>query len=460
MAKPVLYDVIGDSITVSNYIRNNGSQNLKNALPVAKEDNCRLFGNILIANTNVRNEFFSALLNLVGTIKITSKRYENPTAFMKKGVVEIGASVEEVFTDLIQVYKYDPAIDQNKFWKRHLADVRSAFHVINYQVYYPNTINRALIAKAFRSWSGVDDMIASVVEAMYKSAAYDEFQCMKYMIARRINDGLMTPVEVPVLTKANMEDITIAVKEVSDQFTFMSTDYNPIGVHNYSNKEDQYLITTPKFNANLNVEVLAAAFNMEKAEFAGHRVLIDGFGKIDLERVKACFTDSDGNVCEGYVELSQDELDNLNKIGAMLIDRDFLQWYDVLEEFTEFYNGRTIEWTYFYHLWEILSTSPFANGVVFVPGAATVESVSITPSEATLSVGAEIQLAVNVESNNFAPKVVNWTSDSEHATVDTNGNVKILGTAQSAEQIVITATAEYPASDGSYKSATCTITVA
>lgn len=458
--KPITYDIIGSSMDIHNYVRAHGSQNLKDALPVATPDNSRQIGTILLANTAVRNEYLPAMYNRIALVQIQSERYDDPLSPFKSGKLEVGNTIEESFVDLIDVFKYDPAVDQNKFWKRSLADVRSAFHVINYFVYYPVTINRNILSRAFLSWGGVDDMIAGLVDAMYKSAAYDEFITVKYNIALRILDGYTTAKEVPAISKENMSDIATVIKEVSDEITFLNPDHNPIGVHTQTSKDDQYLFVTPKFNANMDVNVLASAFNMEKAEFMGHKILIDGFGKLDVARLKKIFTNSDGVTDEGYRELSQEDLTKLNSIVALLVDKKFFMWYDNVEEFTEFFNGRTIEWNYFYHLWELISTSPFAQCICFVPGKPTVDSVTVNPSEVTLSVGAEIDLTVNVTTSNFAPKAVNWTVDSDHATVDLSGHVKVLGTAQSAEQIVVTATAVYPNTDGEYESATCTITVA
>ena len=272
---------------------------------------------------------------------------------------------------------------------------------------------------------------------------------MKYLLAKHILDGHMTVQEIPAVTTANMKSITAEIKGVSNKLTFMSSENNVAGVQTFSLKENQYLIMNAQFDATMDVEVLASAFNMNKAEFMGHRVMIDGFGNLDIARLNILFADD-----PNYTEIGADDLEALNAIPAVIIDADWFMVFDNLQEFTEQFNGQGLYWNYWYHVWKTFSVSPFANTALFVAGAPTVTSVKVNPSAANASVGQSLQLTATVETENFAPQSVTWTSDSDKATVDVRGKVTLLDGATGT--INITATSAYDSS----KFGKCVITVA
>src|SRR5699024_441970 len=154
----------------------------------------------------------------------------------------------------------------------------------------------------------------------------------------------------------------------------MNTDYNPVGVHTLTEKNEQYLIVNSLYNAKMDVETLATAFNMSKAEFMGHRVVVDSFGKLDTERLAVLFADD-----PNYVEIGEDELTILDAIPAGLVDKNWFQIYDNLLQFTDVENAQGLYWNYFLHAWKTFSVSPFSQAVAFVSGAPAITSVTVTP---------------------------------------------------------------------------------
>ena len=128
--------------------------------------------------------------------------------------------------------------------------------------------------------------------------------------------------------------------------------------------------------------------------------------------------------------------------------------FDNYQNFTEQYNGQGLYWNYWYHVWKTFSVSPFANNALFIPGTPSVTNVTVTPATATVTKGQSIQLHAKVETVNFAPQSVTWSSDSDNAIVDASGKVTLTNTATGT--INITAKSTYDQS----KSGTCVITVA
>nr|DAT06755.1 MAG TPA: Head protein [Caudoviricetes sp.] len=440
---PKVVTLTNSSVDILNAIRNNATQNYRDYVPKATPDadSIRQIGAIIMDYPALQNEFLSALVNRIGRVLITSKMYDNPWAFFKKGLLEFGESVEEIFVNIAKPFQFDPAVAETNVFKREIPDVRAAFHIMNYQKYYKATISNDQLRQAFLSWQGISDLIAKIVDAMYTGANYDEFQTMKYMLARHILDGHMYPVEIPTVETANMKSIVSVVKGVSNKFTFLSPNYNLAGVQAYTDKNDQYMLINSQFDATMDVEVLASAFNMGKAEFSGRRVLVDSFGSLDTARLAKLFAGD-----STYQEISSGELEALDAIPAVLVDRNWFMIFDNFYNFTEQYNGEGLYWNYWYHVWKTFSVSPFANNALFIPGTPGVTSVTVSPGSATVATGQSVQLSANVVTTNFAPKSVTWAVNSEYATVDNSGKVTVLSTAPASTKITVTATSTYDTS--------------
>ena len=454
--KPKIVTLTNSSVDVLNAIRNSASVMYKNHVPIATPDadSIREIGAVIMDYPQLQNEFLSALVNRIGRVLLTSKVYDNPWSMFKKGLLEFGETIEEIFVNIAKPFQFDPEGAEKTVFKREMPDVKSAFHIMNYQKYYKTTIQNDQLRQAFLSWQGISDLIAKIVDAMYTGANYDEFITMKYMLAKHILNGRMYPVEIPAVTTANMKSIVSTIKGVSNSFEFLSTKYNTAGVYNDSKKTDQYMLINANFDAVMDVEVLASAFNMDKAEFAGRRVLVDSFGSLDTDRLDVLFADD-----PTYVPLTSAQLEALDAIPCVLVDKDWFMIFDNYMNFTEQYNGEGLYWNYWYHVWKTFSVSPFANNALFIPGTPTVTSVTVTPSTATVGAGQNVQLSATVVTTNFAPKDVVWTLTSSvedvDATVSASGNVTIGAEVTTGTTITVTATSVY---DGT-KSGSATITV-
>lgn len=450
--KPKIRTLTTSAADILNVIRNNASVDYRNYVPKADAndvESVRTIGAIIMDYPALQNEFLNALVNRIGRVMLTSKMYSNPIAFFKKGVLEYGESIEEIFVNIAKVQEFNPEIAEQEVFKRVVPDVRAAFHIMNYQKFYKATVTQEQLKQAFLSWDGVTDLIARIVDSMYTGANYDEFLVMKYLLARHILDGRVYPVTVPTVNAENAKAIVTTVKGVSNKLTFMNSEYNPAAVRTFTEKTDQYMIVNSVFDATMDVNVLASAFNMDKAEFLGHRVLIDGFGDLDVARLGEIFAGD-----PTYNEPSQDELTALNAIPAVIVDKDWFMVFDMLTQFTEQYNGQGLYWNYFYHVWKTFSVSPFANSVLFVPGTPSVTSVTVSPTTASVPKGGSVSLSAVVDTEYFAPQTVVWTSSAEDVKVSAAGVVTVDVDAKSTTA-TITATSAFD----NTKSSKCTVTV-
>lgn len=442
--KPTTKNISATSREIVNSIISGTGMNV----PLIGKDGAtyREVGDIICNDSVLTNIFLSTLFNRIGKVIVTSKLYNNPWVRFKKGLLENGEIVEELYVDLVlgKITKWNDTSDENPF-ARTIPDVKSAFHPINIKSYYPTTVTLTELKTAFLSSSGVVDLVGKIVNAMYTSANLDEFMLMKYVLAKAILNGNVRGVEIPSFTTLqDMKDIVSTVKSTANKFAFMSKNYNAMQVHNYTDLSDQHIIVQADFDATMSVEVLATAFNMDKADFMGNRNLIDSFGEIDNERL--------GAIVENYVPLTTAELSVLSTIPCVLIDKDFFQIYDVEMKFTEQYNARKDYWNYFLHVWKIASFSPFMNASVFVTGEPTITSINVNPTAMTITNGQKGIVDVVVETTNFAPKTVTWTSSDETiAIVNQEGVVTTLKTGE----VDIVATSTF----NQMMSATCAATV-
>ncbi len=450
--RPQVTALTATSVDILNAIRNSATQNYNNYVPVAtpNAESVKEIGAIIMQYPTLQNEFLNALVNRIGRVLITSRMYSNPWNMFKKGMLEFGETTEEIFVNIAKPFQYDPATAENEVFKREIPDVKATFHIMNYQKYYKSTIQNDQLRQAFLSWQGITDLIAKIVDAMYTGANYDEFQTMKYMLAKHIINGHLYPVTCATVSADNAKSIVSTIKGVSNTLEFMSSKYNLAGVQTYTTKDNQYLLINSEFDAIMDVEVLASAFNLSKAEFMGHRVLVDSFGSLDVTRLNMLFAND-----PTYTQFTQAQLDALDDIPAIIVDKDWFMIFDNFYNFTEQYNGEGLYWNYWYHVWKTFSISPFMNNAMFVPGTPTITSVTVSPATATVEKGQSLNLSATVVTTNFAPKAVNWSIDSDISSIDNSGNLHVSPD-ETATTIVVTATSTFDDT----KDGDATITVA
>ena len=447
--KPKRVSLDTNAVNIANAIRNNASVLYRDYVPpITDLEGLRGIGKIIMDMPALQNEFLNALVNRIAMVRITSKLYDNPWSRFKKGIVDYGETIEEVYVDLVRVYEYDIDKAEAELFKRSRPDVRSAFHTINFMKMYKITIERQMLYRAFLSSGGMDDLISKCMEQVYTSANYDEFLTMKYLLAQVILSGRVYPVQIPAPTAANVKDIITTVKANANKLTFMNTQYNVAGVHNHTPFNEQNIILNADFDALMDVNVLASAFNMSKTEFDGKRMLVDGFGDLDTQRLNELFADD-----PNYVPISQANLELLNSIPLVVVDDNFFMIFDNLIEMRDVENGQGLYWNYFYHLWKTFSVSPFSNCMLYVPEKPEVVSLTVTPTTANISAGENVKLSVNVVTKGFAPKTVSYESDNEKVHV-TNGGV-IAADEDATGTATITVTSTYD----NTKTATVNVTI-
>lgn len=439
---------------VLNAVRNGATQDYRNYVPYAADDgsNLKEIGAIIMDRPALRNQFLESIANRISLVIIQSKMWDNPLRMFTKGKLEWGETVEDIFVDLAKVFQYDPEEAEKTFMKREKPNVFAEFFVMNSQVFYKTTTEDDTLRAAFTGNDGMMRLITGIAEAMYKTANYDAYQITKYMLARRLLNGQCHTVGY---TSGSYKDLLAKVRATSNNMTFLRNDANLAGVYNATEKSNQYILIDSNVDAEIDVNELAYAFHESRADIEARKILIDGFGNLDNDRLNVLLGDN-----ANYTPIKDTEKGYLNAVPMVLVDENFFMIFDKLFEMhSEAFNQDGLYRQHTLHNWRIYATSAFSNNAVFIAGTPSITSVTPSPSTMTLANGTtSAQVGVVVVASNFASKAVDWSVDSTAkaagVTVDQRGKVTIPSTFEDAT-ITVTATSVLD----STKYGTCVITV-
>lgn len=329
---------MGYSISILNNIRANASPDYQARIPEATRTNISEIGFALQTYELLFNEFATKLINKIGKTTIESKLFKNKLARFKSGSVLTQQDVEEIFVDMAKsATEYDPD-GTNALGRREDDNVKVVYHRMNRRSCYEITIGDLDFLRVFRSEATLDAFIASKINAVYSRAAHDEWLIMKELLASYEEMHGYFPYGVPVMAGDNAEktakSFVKTVRKAVQDVGFASKKYNALGVMQWANPEDLVLLVNKDVLAEVDVEVLAKAFNMGKTDIQTQIVVMDDFGSLE------------------------------NTYG-LLIDKDFFKVFDTLSTMRTQQNAQGLFTNYFYHVQQILSLSPFKTAVRF-----------------------------------------------------------------------------------------------
>lgn len=428
-----------------------------NVIPIDIPDNTESLhriGEFITSYQPRANAFVDALVNRVSRVIITSKMWSNKWAVFKQGYLEFGETVEEIFVNIAKPHSFDPSTAEKEIYKREIPDVRAAFHSMNFQKFYKVTISNDQLRQAFLSWDGITDLIAKIVDSLYTGMNYDEYVTMKYMLCRTLLNGeVHTKVTPPLQGEgASPDEAVIAYREGSLDLEYLTPHYNMAGVMNATPIGEQIIIVPNWVESRISVQVLANAFNLDRADYLGRRIGIDSFAEHDNVRLEELFGDD-----EGYTPFTEDEISALDKVSAMVCDENWWMVFDNFMQFTQNYNGEGLYWQYWYHAWKTFSVSPYANAIAYTSMASDVTTVTVSPTTANVTQGADLIFTAAVEGTGLFSKTVTWSIEGQTSSGTSinpnNGRLHVAADEPADTAITVTAMS----SNG--KTGTATVTV-
>lgn len=254
-----------------NGLRSDMSLDYQRRVPEATKANVQETMELLRDNRPLYNEFVDALVNRIGLVIGRNMIWSNPLAQFKMGMLQYGNTIEEYGMGLLQAHSYETdreSLEQDIFGQE-IPEVQASFHKINRQDWYKVTVNENLLMRAFLEPGGLSDFTTKLMQAPVTSDQWDEFSIMCQLISEyERNDGFFK-VNVPDV-RAIESDVVAAkaairqIKSLAKNMQFPSNLYNAAGLPTFVQPGELILLTTPGFEAAVDVEALAAAFNQDK----------------------------------------------------------------------------------------------------------------------------------------------------------------------------------------------------
>jgi hypothetical protein len=206
------------TVDVVNAIRNSGSAEYQSRIPLVTRDNLASVGSAILQYEPTKNEFVDTLVNKIAMTVITNKGYQNPIRQFKKGMMEWGKTIEEIYVDIIAGQTYDPDDAQNTVFKRYQPNIKSIFHEVNREQFYPVTIEETRLKRAFASDYGFSDLVGYIVSKLYDSDEQDEFLIMKNLPNQYAVEGKFKVLTVaPVIDEVSAKAAITKIKALSNK---------------------------------------------------------------------------------------------------------------------------------------------------------------------------------------------------------------------------------------------------
>lgn len=311
------------------------------------------FGQPILEYTDVRNEFMGKLIKRIVETQIEGKVYNNKLEQLEGEEVPLGYSIQDIYVNPAKGRKFN-VDDFAGLLQKYEADVKQQFLTVNMDVQYPVTITRAKIKNAFVSWGALEAFITGITNSLYSGANIDAYNFTKYLVANAFRNGHTINRVITEPTDADKAKAFVkAARALALNFGEASSDYNAWAKVNtddakalvtWTEPEDIVFMIRNDILAELDVDVLAVSFNMDKTTLMGK---IIGVRNFDI------YSDAGEKIFDG------------STILGIMCDRKWFKIKSQDKELDAFYNANNRTWQYYYNVVKMYNYSLFANAVVF-----------------------------------------------------------------------------------------------
>lgn len=332
------------NVEILNAVRAAASTDYRDRVPTATRANIAKTAKLIHEYQPLWNEFYTTLLDRIGLTVFNNNQFTNRLAPFKKSL-SYGAMVQESSANLITAESYNEEKNVDPF-SAEKPELFTDYHVKNRADTYGIRINEALLYEAVLSEGELSAYLNGIYRLPSQSAEWDEYCIMRDLFGVANQASPFYNVQVADLaTSSDKEaDAKALVTAIRTMYLtakgFYSRDYNAAGVDAAAN--DFILLTTPAVSATNDVYSLAAAFNMDRAEWFADRVVI-------LDEFPA----------------------GLEGTQALLVDEDAFQTYDILNKSASIYNPRNDSLYQYLHARGIYSLSRQRPIIRFSTAAST-----------------------------------------------------------------------------------------
>ena len=387
---------------VFNVVRENMNEVYMNTLPSATEDNIQTISNILFndAYQPMLNDFVTNLINRIGLTIVRNKTFNNPLSILRKGSMPLGTDIQDIYENPAEAEQYELSnTEMAKLLTITDPDTHVAYYRRNRKDLYTKTISRENLQGAFVSWEKFEDYISAITTSLYSGNYIDEFKLTKALVDGAYDNNKVIVETVNAVTdEASAKAFVKKARALFNKMKFPSTDYNAYSkfsgakgqITTWTDEDRVVMIVTSDLMAEIDVDVLARAFNIDNTKFLGRVIEVDKFENPEIQ--------------------------------AVICDEAWFQIYENIMRFDEFYNARVMAWNEYLHVWQTYAICPFANAVVLAtqePKPAT----AISASDVSVVKGATANVTVTLTPADATSDLTFISGDEKVFTVSSTGVV-------------------------------------
>lgn len=442
---------------IFNYIREGATESYRQRIPEATQSHIsEALDNLLHAGVDndgkpFINQFYNALINRIGRTYVNESLWNNPLAEFKRAAMMYGSTMEEIQLGLVkaQAYNSNEETSEKDLWATEQVPLEALYHTINSRNKYKISVRQQDLRTAFRTDTGLAQLISAQMASLIKSDQIDEYNQMTRMFVEYAKRGGYYRVHTDDVTGDDVSETSARKllrqlrKYAAEMCVKPRSDFNAAHMPVAARPQDLVIFGSPAVKAAIDVEGLAPIFNLDKAQMPSRFITVN----------------------EGDFGIQGNQ--------AILTTRNFFVAYDNLPpaEFSLF-DPNLMQYNYWLHHWATYSVSLFAPAILLWTGEGTkttlVEPENVKAAKPTLvaSVTADgsptaldhverggiARLHADVEISNadaatYKPTAVTYKLEAErqlsqYTYISENGDL-VVGMDEPNSKLIVTAQATY-----------------
>nr|DAF30169.1 MAG TPA: Head protein [Caudoviricetes sp.] len=440
-------------------VRSATSPQFQARIPSATQGNIRNAVDTMRNFPYLRDEFVGVLIQRLIGLYVQHADWDDPLKLIgsPRTLKRYGSTYEQAAVGLVKARtrNFSKEYLGDDVYGRYNVPTASVFHPLTFDHYYPVTIPEDALLTAFDGETGMADFISEIMNAPILSDRNDMYVMKTQCFAEYARKGGFYRVHTkdvgaPESTEADAKNLLRLIQQTANELKSspMSSmpKYNAMSWVTPWRDSEAILFATPQVIAALNVEALAAAFNIDRA-----------------------------NVPYRIIPIPEDMFGiggTAGKVQAVLTTEDFFFcWDEMLETTNSPVNPIDGTRNIFYKHRGSITPNPFANAILFWTGEGSAESVTLPDTLTTskpdfvlrvkkygqpavtpqnVSRGDLVQVEATVSSANkdtasFQPTGITYGLEgagSQFTIIDNDG-ILHCGLDETAESLKVTAQATY-----------------
>lgn len=277
-----------------------------------------------------QNEFLGTVVEKIGRQEYSSKAYLNPLARFKKGFISNANEIEEIYVARVQGTTQD--FEGTDTLKRVKPNITTQYHKQNYGKCYTATVTDEQVRRGFTTEGGVRKIADEILTQLQTGYEYDEYIAMRNNFCDLIEGTPCKRTITAITNQTTAKDFVKKVKKDIAKMQFRNTEFAT--VERNCKPSDLVLVLRTGLLAEIDVELLATAFNVDRTQLDTMVVEVDDFP------------------------------DNEN-VQAMLLEQNALMVFDTLYNIEPQRNAKGMFTNHHLNVEKIISTSNMYNVAVY-----------------------------------------------------------------------------------------------